>query len=71
MVAPNVESIRKNLGILHDDKSWEQIREKAEKIFEAYGGHLRCGTKSKGWTSLDEDDRASACAEVVPFDVDC
>ena len=70
MVAPTVEYIGEKLGILHDDKKWKEIREKAEEIFKTYGNRLRCGQKSEGWTSLDEDSQASACAEVNPTNDD-
>ena len=70
MVAPTVEYIREKLGILHDDTKWKEIREKPEEIFKAYGGHLRCGKKSEGWTSLGEDNQASSCAEVISFNDD-
>ena len=71
MVAPKVKSIRQQLGILHDDEKWKEISKKAKEIFEACGGHRRCGEKSEGWMSLDKYDRLTAYAEVTPFNVDC
>lgn len=69
MVAATVDSIRKMLGIshAHDNEKWDDIREKADEIFMACKGHLRCGEKLVGWTSLDEEVRTRACAEVTFF----
>lgn len=56
MVAPMVESIREELVILHDDKKWKEVREKAEEmIFKACGDHLN--SMPKKIRRLDESRR--------------